>query len=100
MSATAAATTGLSAIQQLAAAQIAIYSALLLITAYIAFKHGLKGMMVWHMLIGLEAMAILGAALRIAQDGNPRKFGAGVSLSSSGIQALLCLVPIGLIYEV
>ncbi|TID25916.1 hypothetical protein E2P81_ATG03703 [Venturia nashicola] len=100
MSATAAATTGLSSIQQLAAAQIAIYALLFLITLYVAYKHGAKGMMVWQMLVGLEVMAIVLAALHIAQDGNPRKYGAGVSFASSGIQALLCLTPIGLIYEV
>lgn len=97
---TTAATTGLSAVQQLAAAQIAIFGSLLFITIYIAVKHGVKGMMIWHMLTGLEGAAIIISALHIAQDGNPRKYGAGVAFASSGILAMLCLVPIGLIYEV
>ncbi|KAE9970481.1 hypothetical protein EG328_006209 [Venturia inaequalis] len=100
MSATAAATTGLSAIQQLGAAQIALFSSLLLVTGFIAIKHGAKGMMVWQMLVGLEAIAVVSGALHIAQNGDPRKFGAGVAFATSGIQALLCLIPIGLIYEV
>ncbi|QDS73211.1 hypothetical protein FKW77_003151 [Venturia effusa] len=91
---------GLLAIKQLAAAEVAIFSSLLIMTIYIAIKHGAKGVMVWHMLAGLESMAIIAAALRIAQNGNPRKYGGGVAFAVSGLQAMLCLVPIGLIYEV
>jgi len=91
---------GLSSLQQLSAAEIAIYGTLFFITAFIAKKHGIKGMMVWHMLVGLCVMAIIYSALHIAQNGNPRLYGAGVSFANSGTLAILVLTPIGLIYEV
>lgn len=97
---TTTSTSGLSAIQQLAAAEIALFGSLLLVTGFIAVKHGAKGIMVWHMLIGMCIMALVISILHILQKGDPRKYGAGVAFANSGILAMLCLVPIGLIYEV
>lgn len=90
----------LTPFQKLAAAQIAIFGPLLFVTIYITFKHGKKGLMVWPFLAGIGVFAIILGAIHIAQDGNPRLYGAGIGLATSGILSQLVLVPIGIIYEV
>ncbi|KAE9975033.1 hypothetical protein EG328_003509 [Venturia inaequalis] len=90
----------LTSLEQLAAAQVAIFGSLVFITIYIAFKHGRKGLMVWQILAGLEVCMIILGALHIAQNGNPNSYSARIRILTSGILSQLAIVPIGIIYEV
>lgn len=91
-----------NATARLAVAELAIFIALLLLTIFIAFKHGKIGMVSWHILASFCVLRIVAASLSIANRDKPLQStagGEGFVITTSGSIACLVLTLIGVLYE-
>jgi hypothetical protein len=87
---------------RLAVAELVIFIALLLLTTFIAFKHGKIGMVSWHILASLCVLRIVAASLSIANRDKPLQSTAdskGFVITTTGSIACLVLTLIGVLFE-
>lgn len=83
----------------LAGADIAISSVLLLFSAWIAWKHGKQGMVAWPIFASCFVARLVAAAYLIAKRDEPEIPGTVTVFTGSCVLACISLTIVGVIYE-
>jgi hypothetical protein len=88
-----------ASIIQLAIAEIVIYAVLLPPTLYITWKHGMKGMTCWSILVSFFGRRFASDIYQIAHCSEPNISGALMIVTNAGSNACLTLTLVGILYE-